>query len=189
VGDTWFGLALGWSHEYVPRPEPAGSAAVAAWNPPRPEEVTAYRHSYWTWTAYLTATAGSTTDKQFVGVGLEWLLDRDRWDRRSGVAPGLLLEVDAGDFEGWPQDGGLALAPTLRAYALPGRLALTASPALVRVGTIAQGSFGVDVAARAGLALILGRVEIGADSPPLSYVATSRWHALPFTARLGLWFD
>jgi hypothetical protein len=151
--------------------------------------VTAYRHSRSTWTAYLTATAGSTPDNQFVGAGLEWLLDRDRWDRRSGLAPGLLLEVDAGVNEGRPQNGGLALAPTLRAYVLPGRLALTATPALVRVGTIAQPSFTVDVAARAGFALILGRVEIGADSPPLSYVATSRWHTLPFTARLGLWFD
>ena len=189
VGDTWFGVALGWSHEDVPRPEPPGSAAVAAWNPPRPEEVTAYRHSRSTWTTYVTATAGSTVDRQFIGVGLEWLLDRDRWDRRAGLAPGLLLEVDAGDFEGWPRNGGLAVAPTLRAYALPGRLALTATPALLRMGTIAQRSFAFDVAARAGLVLILGRVEIGADSPPLSYVATSRWHALPFTARLGLWFD
>jgi hypothetical protein len=151
--------------------------------------VTAYRHSRSTWTAYLTATAGSTNDNQFAGVGLEWLLDRDRWDRRAGIAPGLLMEVDAGAIEGRPDGGVVALAPTVRAYLLPGRLALTATPALVRLGTIAQHSFSVDVAARAGLALMLGRLEVGADSPPLSYVATSRWHALPFTARLGLWFD
>ena len=47
----------------------------------------------------------------------------------------------------------------------------------------------VDVAARAGLALELGRIELELDSPPLSYLSQARWHALPITMRLGLRFD
>jgi hypothetical protein len=65
---------------------------------------------------------------------------------------------------------------------------VTATPALVRVGALADRAVGVDVAARAGLALEVGRIELAADSPPLSYVARWRWHALPFTIRLGVWF-
>jgi len=47
----------------------------------------------------------------------------------------------------------------------------------------------VDVAARAGVVLEVGRLEVAVDSPPLSYVSTARWHALPITVRLGLRLD
>jgi hypothetical protein len=81
------------------------------------------------------------------------------------------------------------IATTLRLYLVPDRIAVTATPALVRVGTLGGRAVGVDVAGRAGVAFELGRVEIDADSPPLSYVSRSRWHALPFSVRLGLRFD
>jgi hypothetical protein len=189
VGDTWFGVALGWSHEDVARPDAPGPAAMATWDPPRPDEVTGYRRSWSTRTIYATATARSTEDNQFVGLGVEWGLDRDRWNRRAGVAPGVQMEVDAGRILGPARAGAVALAPTLRLWAVPGFFALTATPALVRAGALAGHAFTVDVAGRVGVALELGRIEIAADSPPLSYVATSRRHALAFTARLGVWFD
>ena len=47
----------------------------------------------------------------------------------------------------------------------------------------------VDVAGRAGIALDLGRLELEAESPPLSSVSRDRWSALPITMRLGLLFD
>ena len=34
-----------------------------------------------------------------------------------------------------------------------------------------------------------GRLDLVVDSPPLSYVSTARWHALPFTVRLGMRLD
>ena len=77
----------------------------------------------------------------------------------------------------------------MRAYVVSDRLALTGTPALIRVGAFADRAVAFDVAARAGLALEVGRVELEADSPPLSYVSQSRWHSLPFTMRLGLRFE
>ena len=99
------------------------------------------------------------------------------------------LEIDAGRMDGNRQGGGVALAPTLRAYVLPSRLAITATPALVRAGALAGQALAIDVAARAGIALAVGRLELAVDSPPLSYLARSRWHALPITIRLGFRFD
>ncbi len=81
------------------------------------------------------------------------------------------------------------MAPTLWAYLVPNRFALTATPALIRFGAIADRAVAVDVAGRAGIALDLGRLELEADSPPLSYVSRDRWSALPITMRLGLQFD
>ena len=83
----------------------------------------------------------------------------------------------------------MAVAPTLRAYVLPNRLAVSATPALVRAGALAGRALAIDVAGRAGIAIDVGRLELAADSPPLSYVSTARWHALPFTVRLGLRFE
>lgn len=80
----------------------------------------------------------------------------------------------------------MAVAPTLRAYLIPNRLAVTATPALVRVGAWGERPLGVDVAARAGVALEVGQLDNAVDSPPLSYVSQARWHALPFSIRLGL---
>ena len=74
-------------------------------------------------------------------------------------------------------------------YLKPNLLAVTATPALVRLGALAGKANGVDVAARVGVVLDIGRVEVSIDSPPLSYVEQSRWHALPLTARIGLMFD
>jgi hypothetical protein len=137
----------------------------------------------------LATTAASSSDNSFVGAGLGWRWDRDRWDRRAGFAPGLQVELDAGKIDSHTPTGSLAVAPTVRVYLLPNRVALTATPALVRMGAFADRGFAVDVAGRAGIALEVGRIELDADSPPLSYVSQARWHALPFTVRLGLLLD
>jgi hypothetical protein len=189
VGNTWLGVSFGWSHERALEPQSPGAEAVASWHPPRPEEVSAYRETRSTRVVYLATTVVSQTDNQFVGLGLAWRLDRDGWNRRSGLAPGLQLEIDQGRIDGPESGGGVAVAPTLWAYLMPSRLALTATPALLRVGALAGSAVGADVAARAGVVLDLGRLELSVDSPPLSYVEQSRWHALPFTMRLGLMLD
>ena len=94
-----------------------------------------------------------------------------------------------GGDRGDPTGGAISVAGSLRAYVLPDRLALTATPALVRVGAIADRAVGVDVAGSLGILFDLGRIAVGASSPPLSYLSRDRWHALPFTLRLGLRLD
>jgi hypothetical protein len=182
----WIGLSLGWSHESGPHPDPPGPDAALTWDPPRPDEVTAFRHTRATRAVYLATTAVSRSENSYVGVGLDWARDRDRWDRRAGVGPEVQLEVDGGAIDGTTRGGAVAVAGMLRGYVLPDRLALTVTPALVRVGAIADRAVGLDVAGRVGAVFALGRLEIGADSPPLSYLSQARWHAVPFTVRLGL---
>lgn len=189
IDSSWFGLAVGWSHEQLPRFAPPSPEAVATWDPPDPNEVRSFRHTRWTRTAFFATTAASRSDNDFVGAGLDWRWDRDRWDRRAGFAPGLKVEVDAGKIDSHTATGSLAVAPTVRAYLRPNRVALTATPALLRVGAFADRQVAVDVAGRAGIALEAGRIELDADSAPLSYVSQARWHALPFTVRLGLLLD
>ena len=189
VGPAWVGLSLGWSHEDLPRFEQPSPEAVATWDPPAPEEVRSYRRSRSSREVFLAATVASSPDNMFVGIGLDWRLDRDRWNRRAGFDPGLQVEIDGGRIDSDAAGASLAAAPTLRAYVLSERIAVTATPALIRVGAFADRAVAFDVAARAGLALEVGRVELEADSPPLSYVSQARWHALPITMRLGLRFD
>ena len=152
-------------------------------------QVHAFRSSRSTRAVYLAATAISQRENSFAGVGFEWRRDRDVWNRRAGLAPGLQVEVDGGRIEDDDPGGGVAVAPTLRAYLLPSRLAASATPALVRAGALAGRALAVDVAARAGIAVEVGKLEIAVDSPPLSYVSRARWHALPVTVRLGMRFD
>jgi hypothetical protein len=185
----WVGLALGWSHESGPHPDPPSPEAALTWDPPRPDEVTAFRHARSTRAVYLATTVVSRAENSYVGVGLDWSLDRDRWDRRAGLAPEVQLEVDGGAIDGATRGGAVAVAGMLRGWVLPDRLALALTPALVRVGAIADRAVGLDVAGRAGVALSIGRLELGVDSPPLSYLSHARWHALPFTVRLGVRFD
>jgi hypothetical protein len=189
IGRSWAGVSFGWSHERVDRHAPPAADALATWDPPRVEDVHAFRSAGSTRTVYLAATAISQNENTFAGFGLEWRWDRDVWNRRAGFAPGVQLEIDGGRIEASAPGGGAAIAPVLRAYLLPNRLALTATPALVRVGAIAGRAFAADVAARAGIAVEVGRLDLVADSPPLSYVSTARWHALPFTVRLGMRLD
>ena len=59
----------------------------------------------------------------------------------------------------------------------------------MRVGAFDNRAVALDIAARGGIAFELGRLEVDADSPPLSYVSQARWHALPITVRLGLRLD
>jgi hypothetical protein len=189
VGPSWVGLSFGWSHERVGRREPLSSDAIVTWDPPRPEDVRAFRSARSTRTVYLAATAISQPENEFAGVGLEWRRDRDRWDRRSGFAPGLQLEVDGGRIEAHDPGGGIAVAATVRVYLLPSRLAVNATPALVRTGALAGRAFTADVAARAGAVLEVGQLEVAVDCSPLSYLSTARWHALPITVRLGARLD
>jgi hypothetical protein len=205
IGGIWFGLQgprwswtaralsgpryavlVGWAHESGPgRP-----AAVdgAAWDPPRPDEVSSFRASRTSRLAYLATSAASTTANEWVGVGLELRRDRDRWDRRAGFGPGLAVEVARGTWEGGG-GGSLTLVPSARLYVVPNRLALAAAPALVRVGALAGEAWTADVAGRVGVVLGVGRIELGVDGPPLSYVSRSRWHTRPFSVRLGLLLD
>jgi hypothetical protein len=186
IGSTWVGLAIGWAHEDLPGFEPPSPAAVAAWDPPHPDEVRSFRHTRYTRAVFLATTAASSPDNAFVGAGLDWRWDRDRWDRRAGFAPGLQVEIDGGRIDSQGPGTSLAVAPTARAYLVANRLALSATPALVRVGAFADHAVALDVAGRAGVAFELGRLELDVDSPPLSYVSRSRWHGLPITVRLGL---
>jgi hypothetical protein len=189
VGPTWLGVTLGWSHETLPRFEPPSAEAGATWDPPVPDEVRAFRRARSSRAVFLAATAASRSDVAFVGAGLDWRWDRDRWNRRAGLVPELQVEIDGGRIDSDATGASLAVAPTLRAYLRPNRIALTATPALIRVGALSDHALALDVAARAGIALELGRLELEVDSPPLSYVSQARWHALPITVRLGLRFD
>ena len=134
IGRTWAGLSFGWSHERVDRHDRPALDALATWDPPRVEDVHAFRSARSTRTVYMAATAISQPENTFAGFGLEWRWDRDVWNRRAGVAPGVQLEIDGGRIDGPSPGGGAAVAPLLRAYLLPNRLAVTATPALVRVG-------------------------------------------------------
>jgi hypothetical protein len=179
-------FALGWSHEQAPhRP---GPDAAATWDPPRPDEVRAYRHTTTSWLFFLSATAASTAENQWVGGGLELRRDLDRWDHRAGWAPALSLSLDHGTVEG-TRGTSLAIAPTVRAYLLPGRIAVAARPAFIRVGALAGHSLAADVAGLLALSFDLGRLELSIESPPLSYVSRARWHGLPFSVLMGLFFD
>jgi hypothetical protein len=183
-------LAFGWAHEDMGEAEPPDALAAAAprWDPPPPDEARAYRRARATEFVYLAASAASTTDNQFIGAGLVWRRDHDRWDRRAGPAFGLQLEADHGTIDGAPHAGSVSVAPLFALYLLPDRLALTALPALVTMGSFGSPGLGFDVAGRAGVVFDLGRIELAVDSPPLSYVSRARWHALPLSVRLGLLF-
>jgi hypothetical protein len=189
VGETWAGVAVGWSHERAPARQAVDPAAAESWSPPRPDEVQTFRSTRSTTTAFFSTTVASRPDNQYVGIGLAWRRDRDIWNRRAGLAPGLEVEVDSGHIDGAVPGGAFAAAPTVDAYLFPDRLAVTATPALIRYGALAERAVGFDVAARVGLRCDIARIQFEVDSPPLSYLDQSRWHGLPLTARLGLEFD
>jgi len=188
-GRTWFGLSVGWAHERGPRPRPPAPEAIAAWDPPRPDEVHAFRTARWTRALYFGASVVSDADNAFVGVGIDWRRDRDRWNRRSGLCPGIQLEVYEGTIDAHTRGGGVAAAPTLRAYLIADRISVFVTPALVRFGVLGDGAVGVDVAARGGLSAEVGNVELGIDSSPLSYLSRDRWHSFPLTVRLAALLD
>jgi hypothetical protein len=189
VGESWAGLAVGMSHERTTDRRPVDPAAALSWNPPRPDEVEAFRSTRSSRSIFLSTTVFSRSDNQFVGVGLAWRRDRDAWNRRAGIAPGLELGVEGGRIDGTTPGGALVAAPTVDIYVLPDQLALTATPALLHYGAIAERALALDVAARAGVRIDIARVEFEVDAPPLSYVSESRWHPLPITARLGVEID
>jgi catechol-2,3-dioxygenase len=138
---------------------------------------------------YLATTAGGQPDQAYVGFGLDWRRDRDRWNRRTGLVPGLQLELDSGATVEGTRTIGMALAPMLRVYLIAGRVALTVTPALLRAGAFSRRGLGFDVAARAGVAFHVGNVELSLDSFPVSYLPDGQRKALPVTARLGVLLD
>jgi hypothetical protein len=183
--DARLALAIGWWHEKHQREASLGEAPPT-WKPPAPADVQSYRLRRTTTLAYLTTTAASTTDNRTAGAGLETWLDRDRWSRRAGLAPGVGLEFSAGTLQG-SKTGLLAFGALGRWYLMPDRLALAVAPAVVQVRTGGPDAHGsVDVSGRIGLAFKVGTVEVRADSPPLSYVSSQRWHSHPFSMSLAL---
>jgi hypothetical protein len=181
-------VAFGWSHEQAPSFATFAPAAVAAWDPPAPGDVSAYRNAATSWLFFLSTTAGSTSENRWAGGGIELRRDRDRWNRRAGWAPALSLAVAGGTTEG--TGGGTAtVAPAIRFYLLANRLWLAAIPAAFRAGVSRTQSIGADVAGLAAAGVIVGRLEMSIASPPLSYVSRDRWHALPVSVRLGLLFN
>ncbi len=187
--DTWGGFALGWSHERAPRPQPLDPDASATWDPPRPDEVRGYRMTRSTRALYLSATVASQPDNHFVGAGVDWRWDRDRWNRRSGFCPGVQAEAYEGAIDETKRAGGVALAPTLRAYLIANRIAVVATPALLRFGALGDGAIGGDVAAQAGVTVAVGQLELGVVSSPFSYVSRDRWHSFPVAIRLAALLD
>jgi hypothetical protein len=186
---TWVGLGFGWTGERLPEVDASAKDAAAGWSPPRPDEVEAFRRSRGTFLIFAAASAASTADNEVVGAGLGWRLDHDRWDHRSGLAPGMEVEIDGGAINANPHAGALTVAPFLAAYLVPDRLSVRVIPALLQVGAVTGHGFGADVAGRAGIVFDAGNVELGVDSPPLSYLSRQRWHELPISVRLGLMFD
>jgi hypothetical protein len=182
------GLAVGWSHEHRPDRPTLAPEVRQGWDPPRPEEVRAYRHGSTSWLVFFSATARSTDENRWVSGGLELRRDLDPWDRRSGWSAALAVSVVHGTTDGSTGEV-LALAPVARFYLVARRLSVAATPSLVRVGALAGESVGVDVGAQLSLALTVARVELSLESPPLSYVSPSRRHTLPVSLRLGLLFD
>ena len=99
IGRSWAGLSFGWSYERIDRRDPPALDALATWDPPRVEDVHAFRSARSTRTVYFAATAISQPENTFAGFGLEWRWDRDVWNRRAGFAPGVQLEIDGGRID------------------------------------------------------------------------------------------
>jgi hypothetical protein len=181
------GVAFGWSHEQAPAVEAVERDTVAAWDPPAPGEVSAYRAARTSWMFFLATSVASTVENRWTSGGIEVRWDRDRWNRRAGWAPALSLAVAGGSIDG-VNGGTVILAPIIRFFLVPDRLWLGATPAALRIGASDTQSIHADVAGLAAAGIILGRLELSVASPPLSYVSRDRWHGLPLSARLGLLF-
>jgi hypothetical protein len=186
--DARLSLAFGWGHERRPPFVPPSGSALAAWAPPAPGEVQAFRRSRFTRLWFVDGSAGATSSNWFVGTGLGVRVDRDRWDRRSGLAPGIAFALHHGRTEGTP-GRLLVLSPELWAYLAPSRLALVLEPARLRVGSLAGEAIGMDLAVRLSLVLDIGNIELAVGSPPLSYLSAARAHWAPVGLRVGLRFD
>jgi hypothetical protein len=180
-------FALGWSHEQTPPGARDAPDAVAAWDPPNPAEAAGYRARSTSWLFFFSATAASTAQNRWLGGGFELRRDRDRWNRRAGWAPAFGVSVAGGTSYG-TEGVNATIAPLLRRYLLPNRIWLGAAPAALRVGALAGESLAADVAGLLAAGVIVGVLEVSVASPPLSYVSTERWHALPVSVRLGLLF-
>jgi hypothetical protein len=180
-----FALSLGWSHELRRKPPQIDERIVAAWDPPVPGEVLAYRSAPVSWVISFAATAASTDRDRWVGGQFDLRWDRDRWNQRKGPGAGLFLAAARGTIAG-AYGNGLALGPTLFDYLAANRLALVATPASLRLNAQDGRTLGWDVAGLLSLIVDLTKIEVAVDSPPLSYVSRSRWHDLPVVVRLGL---
>jgi hypothetical protein len=180
-----FALSLGWSHEDTPHAPPPDEASARAWSPPAPAEVSAYRAAPVTWALSLAATAGSTADNEWLGGQFDLRWDRDRWDRRAGIGPAVSLSIARGTIDG-AHASAVTLAPSLYWYVLADKLAAAATPVALRVDAPDGHEPRFDAIGLLSIIIDVARVEVAVDSPPLSYVSTARWHALPLAVRLGL---
>ena len=187
--DVWAAVAFGWSYERVSPPPTFAADAAATWNPPRPDEIRAYRSSRTTRAIYVGASVASRSDDAYFGAGVDLRRDRDVWNRRSGLCPEVDLQVYQGRIDATKRSGGIAAAPALRLYVVADKVALIATPALMRAGALGSGQLGFDIGARGGIALQVGNVELGVDSAPFSYLSRDLWHAFPIAVRLGALLD
>jgi hypothetical protein len=187
--EVWAAVAFGWSYEDVPHPRTFAPDAAAAWNPPRPDEVHAYRGARGTRTLHVIASVGSRDDDAYFGGAVGLRRDRDAWNQRSGLCPELELALFHGRVDATRNAGVVSVAPSLRTYVVADKISLVATPALMRAGALGSGKVGFDLGARAGIALQLERVELGVDSAPLSYLSDDLRHAFPLAVRIGALLD
>jgi len=181
-------VAVGWSHEQAFSRPAGGGDAATTWDPPDPDDVTGYRSLQTTWLGFFAATAASTSENQWVSAGFEARRERDRWNRRSGWGAALSFAAARGTIES-AQATAITIAPVARYYLATDRLWVGATPAAIRVGPFDGHSLGADIAGVAAVGLVIGKLELAVESPPLSYVSRDRWHGLPIPVRLGLLFD
>lgn len=120
--------------------------------------------------------------------GLEVLWDRDRRNRRAGVALGGRVDTQyrrTRDEQFFTAIGG----PVVRGYLIPDRLALELAPLATDAGyrrADGDGNAFFDVGGEASLSVMpLNRLEIGVESPRLSYRAGARVGGTNLGLRVG----
>jgi hypothetical protein len=164
-------------------------ASATAWSPPPLGASYATRAT--TVVVHLLGATVIPDDEQgaySIG-GIELLWDRDRWGRRAGFALGGRADTELRRTHDGDHYGGV-LGPVARYYLVPDTLAIEAIPALVDAGYLRKptgSGAAFDVAAAGGLALMpFGRVELGLESPRLSYRSGGRVDGTTMGLRLGL---
>jgi hypothetical protein len=101
------------------------------------------------------------------------------------LGAGGALSVARGTIDG-AHASAVTLAPSLYWFVVPNRLGAAATPVALRVDVPDGHRPRADAIGLFSILFDIARVEVAVDSPPLSYVSTTRWHGLPLAIRLGL---